>query len=531
MSVVINGNGQVSGFIVGAEDLDPNAIPPSDSLKKSITLATGGSVTAAKAVAIDSNGETGLYPDLNVLSSAQAHTSATNNEYTVSGNGRVGAKLSSSASASWDYTYTIYGIAFKDDGTSSESGTTFSFDVNSSGVNSEGGGAGYFGHLHDNYFVCVGTAGGRDGGNWRSHTVKVVTFSVDESTGVPTKIQESTVFSGTQNGTSYSAGKAFWLTGSGDFASPNAGGSKEWHLTGYHAFSNPTTYYAPVVCEIASDGTFQYSSPSYSSALAFGSLGSGTHLSSGSIDVVYEQSGSTWVYKTRTWNAYNSIGTTVSSTAFLSDVDTGTSAVYDDDYLIVFYRKVTGEYYLNTYTINSSTGAPTLVDTFELAISSSVTLSNYQLSIRSATEFAFGYRVDGGLYYINTGEVDGSVNIVGTNFPISLGTSGSNIRYDDTNSKYRIFYFASNWYDYDLTSTSASTSTFVYGGIANETASSGSVDIVVAGVASGFTGLTPAANYYIDPSYDGSISTNTQTGVYVGRAISDTEILVNVTSA
>jgi hypothetical protein len=64
-------------------------------------------------------------------------------------------------------------------------------------------------------------------------------------------------------------------------------------------------------------------------------------------------------------------------------------------------------------------------------------------------------------------------------------------------------------------------------GIAKEAgASNATVDVAIAGVVGGFTGLTAGTQYYYDTSlYNGSLTT-TVTTIYVGRAISSTEILL-----
>ena len=70
------------------------------------------------------------------------------------------------------------------------------------------------------------------------------------------------------------------------------------------------------------------------------------------------------------------------------------------------------------------------------------------------------------------------------------------------------------------------TTTPNYLGIAKTTDSTSPVDIVTDGVASGFTGLTAGSLYYLSTAYDGTVSTDVSSGIFIGKAISATEILM-----
>jgi hypothetical protein len=61
---------------------------------------------------------------------------------------------------------------------------------------------------------------------------------------------------------------------------------------------------------------------------------------------------------------------------------------------------------------------------------------------------------------------------------------------------------------------------------AKETDSTTPVNIITDGVAGGLSGLTSGSLYYISTNYDGTVSTDSTSGIFVGKAISATEILL-----
>ena len=76
---------------------------------------------------------------------------------------------------------------------------------------------------------------------------------------------------------------------------------------------------------------------------------------------------------------------------------------------------------------------------------------------------------------------------------------------------------------------SYSTAPFVTAGVAETTEVAGdSVLVATDGVVSGFTGLTPNSEYYVDGAFDGTVTT-TDTFALVGKAISSTKIRLNFT--
>tara|TARA_B110000285_G_C14902909_1_gene504161 strand:- start:258 stop:866 length:609 start_codon:yes stop_codon:yes gene_type:complete len=73
----------------------------------------------------------------------------------------------------------------------------------------------------------------------------------------------------------------------------------------------------------------------------------------------------------------------------------------------------------------------------------------------------------------------------------------------------------------------ATTGAYTHVGFASATSSSGTQQITVAGVATGFSGLTIGAYYWTNTGFTGELSLTNQSGNFVGTAISATEILLN----
>jgi hypothetical protein len=71
------------------------------------------------------------------------------------------------------------------------------------------------------------------------------------------------------------------------------------------------------------------------------------------------------------------------------------------------------------------------------------------------------------------------------------------------------------------------TGIFTFAGFVNTTTSTSPASVVVAGVASGFTGLTPTKTYYLTSAYDGTLTTDAlPTGIKVGVALSSSTLLI-----
>jgi hypothetical protein len=187
-----------------------------------------------------------------------------------------------------------------------------------------------------------------------------------------------------------------------------------------------------------------------------------------------------------------------------------------------------------TFSVNSSTGVLTKVHTFDVPNN---TVKN-QLSLNGGTMFpnrvssagtqiAVGYTSS----TINTMSLSATGQILGFNVGLSAPSG-----YGYTSSPHP-YYRGGQWIA-DLNNNgvaksarfnivAAITNPYTHLGFAKTSSSSGNQSIIVGGVATGFSGLTPGAKYYTTADFSGSVTLYGTSTNYVGQAISATEILLN----
>ena len=230
-----------------------------------------------------------------------------------------------------------------------------------------------------------------------------------------------------------------------------------------------------------------------------------------------------------------------------TDLNTGTSAYSADGigrffengtHFIYAYRDINNKRKIQTYSYTSA-GVFTLIDTLhyetrDSAITASQIGSIKQMVIKSPTEIAILTQNSvSGLYGLSSIKLDSSYNIEGVKSPLFISgiqnTGQKTLHYSGSGDLYFHFNVDSNAADtkvpYTVNNYKDSVA-FIYGGVAQETASSGTPKIALGGVATGFTGLTVGTKYYVDPALNGDITTATTSGIVVGTAIKATEMLI-----
>ena len=147
-----------------------------------------------------------------------------------------------------------------------------------------------------------------------------------------------------------------------------------------------------------------------------------------------------------------------------------------------------------------------------------------------------GFRTIGGKLFVNTFSMNAAGRILSGNLGLEV-TGGLDqvrnvIRW--TGSKWLIFTresnsLSANQVTVDLTVGSQSTLPINFIGFPTATDSSSPASIVVQGVASGFSSLTPGQTYFENNLHDGTVALDNTSGVKVGKSISSTEMLLNRT--
>ena len=217
----------------------------------------------------------------------------------------------------------------------------------------------------------------------------------------------------------------------------------------------------------------------------------------------------------------NALQAGVTNVTLSSDFQDGRSFFLDQTHILQMYNNAVGQYFIKTFTLAADGNSVSLISTL-----STVGFGYYHSIILKGTDpkkitVWFG---TGGTSNI---ELDSSYNVLG----IQLNYTGfgvKTIRYL-TGDTYRLSGGIGATPEYAATYTvnSYRTTPFRYVGVSNTTASSGTAQVAIKGLLTGFTGLTTKASIYTDLA--GVLShTSVGSAADVGTAISPTEVLMNV---
>jgi hypothetical protein len=475
----------------------------SDQLFKSLPLASGGSVTAGRATFINSSGEVALYPTLNTVGTEYSNASAT--AYTVVSNDGSRA-LKVSISGTFNFTATYTGVALSGTTNAVDGGTTVTSTVSPPNNSTNLSTVTAYPISNTEFYVCHGAYQGfinvtaNVGCNTKNFIVTV------DASGNCTKGAEVNVNSGNPSG------------GGGNSAGFAVGKIKD-DIFALAVIATPE--YTPQFTyrTITISGT-TVTATSDNEVASFYNTATGFNTVYTTNNIIGCGTGNNWL--TAAYTAGN-IGT-VTTTATIADANT--TPVWSritNSRVLVYYQDTSLLYKLRTYDVNQTTGALTLVDT-EFLTGTAWASSAGNFRFKDQTSGVFKYLVSG-FYYINSISLDSSGNFIGFNLGSQISTGDLTPVYNTSNDFF-INYFSSTPKLRKYTVNAYTTGTPNYLGIAKTTDSTSPVDIVTDGVASGLTGLTAGTLYYISTAYDGTVSTDSTSGILVGKAISATEILM-----
>ena len=240
----------------------------------------------------------------------------------------------------------------------------------------------------------------------------------------------------------------------------------------------------------------------------------------------------------------NAMGTATTSTV-ISDAAANNTirwGVLANGLWIARYKlEVTNEIVYRTFLINESTGALTSVHFYNT--NTLETPNNpYDLETfraeRAGLSPALQTVVGVGIYDIGgvQSNIINSMSVSATGEILGFNTGGSNLFVSSSDRELVNYTDSVWWYSYrkanvtymqKYTVNAASTPEYNHVGFATATSSSGAQLITVAGVATGFSGLTIGKLYYTTSDFTGQVTTSSLSGNLVGKAISATEILLN----
>jgi hypothetical protein len=479
-----NGSGQLSFGTISSSPTQ---------LVSSIPLASGVSVTAGKVVSINTSGEIPAYPTLNTYGTTRANsTSTAYNYYSLDGSRVLRVSLAGT-------TLTFNGVAISNSATPTNGGTS----VTATGSVQFGGGvvypisntafmASYY--WFQNIFTCEG--------QFQSQTISPKTFIVTvDASGNCTKGTENTT--GGRNTPSVTLAQYNFAKISNDIfilrllATDGTSGLQRLIMT-----------YSGTTVTATSDAD---------SADFVAANGENAQLTTNNI--IGLGSGNSW--KTATWTASPvGIGTSTDTAPIADFLSGGTwymmknSATANADYALVTYTDTNGVAKYKTFSINQTTGALTLVETGNssalVGFSGNIQFKDKNSLVAGGTATSYSF-------------TNGVLN--GTN---SQGYTPVGTVIYNSGDLFYIYYTNLAGFPNNIgyTVNAYATSVVNYLGVVKTTTGASPASIVTDGVATGFTGLTAGTLYYSVAPFNGEVTTSSSSGIFVGKAISTTEILM-----
>jgi hypothetical protein len=495
-----------SDGLVGAEDIADGAVTAdklgftlsSEALTKSIPLKSGATLSAGRAVNINSSGQVGDYPVVNTLGTLSSSSSGVFENY----NGWFSTDGSRAIDFVLGSTLQIKGYAITD--TTTTVGTAVNWGA--SGLSNGGFPASNCCPINETQFlVATHTSNHNDYTSTTSYyTFKVVTV---DSSGNITQGTAATFSVG-------SSGPAF---GSDIFIS-----------------RLPSGRFAIYIYLNLASGNASYHSRTASISDTSITLTSDTDLSWYSDYQSYLTSSNKLIGASGTAVYYcNYDGSTTSSYASASIVTTQRGAtdsrpcLLNSNYGIVLYQKGSNDFGIGTFSIDQTTGVPTQTD-FKILGNSTFPLYNCQIIALNSTDIAISYKL-GALTYMYSLKLNATGNVIGTGIPLVIDSASNDIytlRSTSTSNVIRYFFNTTVANSRNITINTYNTLSWTGVGAVATSQATSPASVVISGVCGGFSGLSTGSAYYVNEStYDGQITTTA--GAYpLGTAISSTEILL-----
>lgn len=507
MAITISGNGITSDNIadgaITLADLDSSISFSSSNLSSDFTVAAGKTVSAG-TVANLYGGEIGTNPVANTLGTEQSYSAETHNH--ITGDGEFIVKGYSNSSG-----HHCVKVMKTSDGTQTADTTVY--------TGRTGSGTSIV-KVSDNRFVLYGN-------QYSSYTTSWCQWNVGynnyQSYIIMLEVSSTgTVTYGSAWTDSWNRGQAqygLWLY---PMEGTGRAGMRRRRYCRYcneggncvsTTYDNYTYYTFPV------DGTSLNINLSSTSS----GLGSYTANSAGT-KVVIPSTAASWTISN--WN-----GSTASNDTTITNNRTNLSSAKflkpdpNQDKLLCFYINTNLE--LCVETLDWTSSSIDLVPNSRVVIeadASGVSLG----SIKGSTAGIGITYENGSKGRFKTLSLDSNMVVTGQSSVMTVNDSNvvPGLAYKG-NDVFQVWNNNVDTYTRSVTVNAYSTSPLKPLGVITQAGSGGdSVSVVTRGVVGGFTGLTIDSDYYYDTSvYDGTVTT-TNTGVFVGRAVSTTELLL-----
>jgi hypothetical protein len=476
----------------------------SESIRKALPLKSGATLTAGRAVNINSSGEVGDYPVVNTLGTLVQNTTTTYTGgigYLSTDGSRALIAVNQDRSSGGGFPLSVRGVALTS--TSQTSGGTVSL----------GASGGY------NFYVTCKPI---------NETQFLIMYSTNAGTGiydittwygyarVATVDASGNVTLGTAN--TWSRGSAYAVYGIGQSISQLPSG--RFALVAYFGLDTGSLAYFSRTLSI-SDTTITSTNDTdldwYSTYPSFVTTN----------NKLVGISGSTFYYC-----SYD--GTTTSSYANVNlrtnprGAGTEIGILLSASYGLIAYNQSNNDFVLESYSINQTTGVPTVTSSYVVVPATAVAVTEARFEILSSTEVIMTYKI-GTISYALSIKLDATAQVIGTGINLILNSTGNevfDIKKTGTNAVRYVYNISSYGYSRNISINTYDTLSWTGVGASSTSQTTSPAEIVTGGVCSGFTGLTIGSTYYVDEStFNGSV-TSTIGNYLVGTAVSSTEILL-----
>lgn len=489
--------------LVEAGDIAVGAVS-SEALKKFYPLKAGTSVVAGNVVSLNSSGEVGALPVANTFGTevSNAGTSASYSQLSLDGSRAI--IVSTTRPNTTSGTVTFSGVALTGNSNATNGTTSQTLSLSVSGGDTVVDTPTFFNvyPISATTFLAMGAikTGYNQAGITNYMQLKLTVITVDASGNV-TKGAEST-FNNTSSTFNFSGYATLSQISSSIFV-------MQWGANGDQVLNYAISVSGTTITVNTNDAeAAQFLNATIFSTCVTSSniicLPIGTSIRTATI-------------------TSNNIGTVTNTTVINDALNTPIwYKINNSDRFIAHYLDSLSQWKLQTFTINQTTGALSLVSTstdINLVPASAITFFIF----KSNTEGIF---ING--TSVNSISLDASANILGGNILTSVGSFAVIPRYN-TGDIFYLNYYSSTTSNQKLRTYTVSaykTDAFIYNGVSTTSSSTSPVEIITDGIVGGYTNLTINGKYYVAQPITGAITTAVTTAGYVGRAISATEILL-----
>jgi hypothetical protein len=477
----------------------------SESIRKALPLKSGATLSAGRALNINSSGEVGDYPVVNTLGTLVENTTSTYAEglsfFSTDGS-RALIPVNAVRASGGGFPFSVRGVALTSTGQTTGSPVSL-------------GASGGFNYVmfckpinETQFLITYSTSSGTGPGDYGLTIYCYARVATVDASG---NVTLGTANTWSQGGSTFAYGidQRPWALPSGRFAVYAWIRYDNYEITYFsRTFSiSGTTLTSTGDTDLAWESDYQ----------SF--LTSGNKLVGASGGTLYYCD-----YNGTTTSSYGNTNLVIGGRASTS----ARTILLNANYGLSAYNKSNNDFVVDTFSINQTTGVPTTTSTYVISPATTIAAGNIFFELLSSTEVVISYEI-GTTSYVLSLQLNATGQVTGTGIPLvtnSVGDDVFDIKKTGTNTVRYVYNNSSKGYTRDININSYATLPWVSLGASATSQSTSPAEIVVGGICSGFTGLTAGTVYYVnEATYNGQV-TSTIGRFRLGTAISSTEILL-----